>query len=498
LTAYTVLATLVSLKLIKSYYVGFELFAFITALVCVLRKERLSKEKPLPGWLIAVGIALIILTRLIPYWMNDVPLGYDAGFYMPAIDQYSEQRVETWFAEWSPPGMFALTNVMKGFGINTHTIVVYFYILLEIALGIGIYSFTKTFFSKNAAIIALFIYALSAAQYIVFQALFFKNVLALILMLVALMLIKQKRYLVGSITAICVFAVHQPTFLVFGLAYLLYTIFLFKKPKVFLKYALIGAAILATGSLFYINEFYSLIISRFDAFSPQAGPGSFITFVKYEYASLAYMAAALIGWLYTIKRKQFEFPFYMFLFSGTIVYFKLFFYHRFIIYLDVIAIVMAGYGISILMNEHRKTMLALTGLMFIAMTGALAPLMLTDRHHISVDERKFIKSLPEITEENSSILSNMVEDAPFLETYSNRTVVAPGLFGNGKFTHTEWRRYWSAESFAQIKDLMDRYDKPLYIYLGEKTMRGNAQKFNDSCIISIQKQEPMELLRYDC
>ena len=496
---YTILASSIAFKLFKSYTIQFELFALITAIICICRKEKLQKEKQLPAWLIIVGVALIIFTRLIPYWTNDVPLGYDAGFYTAAIDQYAEQRAEKWFTQWSPPGMFALTNFLKGIGISTHTIIVYFYIFLELALGITIYAFTKIFFNRNAAIISLFIYALSIAQYMVFQALFFKNVLALILMLSALIAFKKKQNLIGAILAIAVFGIHQPTFLVFGLAYLIYTLSMIKKqPKQFRKYALIGAALIAGGSVFYLHEFYMLIINRIGALTPQAGPGSFISFSRYEYFSLAYLAAALIGWLYTIKRKQFEFPFYIFTFSGIIVYFKLFFYHRFIIYLDVIVIVMAAYGISIVMNEHRRTTFALIGLMLVTMAATLMPIMLTDRHHISMQEREFIKNLQEVVEPNSSILSNMVEDAPFLQAYSNRTVIAPGLFGHGKFTHTEWRRYWTAESFENIKDLMDRYEKPLYIYLGEKTMRGETQKFNASCVTSIRKQDRMELLKYEC
>lgn len=499
LIAYTLLASLIAFKLLKSYVVEFELFALITAIIFICRKEKLQKEKQLPNWLIIIGVALIILTRLIPYWTSDVPLGYDTSFYTAAIDQYAEQRVEKWFAQWSPPGMFMLTNFMKGLGTSTHTILVYFYIFLELALGIAIYSFAKTFFNKNAAIISLFIYALSVAQYMVFQELFFKNVLALILMLAALTAFKKKQNLIGVLLGVSVFAVHQPTFLVFGVAYLCYTLSMIKKrPRQFLKYALIGAAIIAGGTVFYLHEFYMLVIDKASALTPQAGAGSFVSFGLYEYFSLAYLVMAFTGWLYTIRKRQFEFPFYIFTFSGIIAYFKLFFYHRFIIYFDVVAIVMAAYGLSIILREHRKTTMAIMGLMLIAMATTLMPIMLTDRHHITVEQREFIKSLQEVVEPNASILSNMVQDAPLLKEYSNRTIIAPGLFRNEGMTHAEWRLYWTSESFEKIKHLLDRYAKPIYIYLGEKTERGNVDKFNASCVKSVRKQDRMELLKYEC
>ncbi len=497
---YIILVALGSFKIITKYVLHFELWAALIGFLFVFRQEKLKQKPKLPDWLLYIGIALILILRIIPYWTNDIAIGYDAAFYTSAINQYAEQKVEPWFQTWSPPGLFTITNIFKGMGANTNTLVVYFFILLQLCLGFAIYVFTKTLFDKNSAIFAVFLYAVSYAQYKVFQALFFKNALALILLLVALTLIAKKQYISGAICAIALCGVHQPTFLLFGLIYLLYTIniVLTKEKKLILKHIITGALIIALGLLYYLKEFKELILKHVAAFTTAVGPGAFIDFFTYEYASLAYLPLGIIGFFYTIKRKQIHFPFYWFIIAAVIVYFQLVFYNRFIIFLDIILIILSGYAVSILIQENKKATIALLAIILITMSAGTITVALQSSPHISQEELAFISSIKETTEENSSIISNMVEDAQLLQAYSNRTVIAPGLFGHGNWTLTQWKRYWTADSFSNVKDLMSNYQKPLYIYLGEKTKRGDEKKFSESCIKSVKKQERMELLKYEC
>ncbi len=497
---YLILVTLASLRVFTRYTLHFEIFALIIAVIFALREEKPRQNVTLPKWLLLVALMLILVLRFIPYWTSDIPIGYDASFYTAAIDQYAELHVEEWFATWSPPGLFTVTNMFKSIGVSTRTLVLYFYIILQIFLGAAIYVFTKTLFDRNSAILATFIYGLSYAQFIVFRAMFFKNVLALILLLTALTFVWRKQYVLGSITAIALCGIHQPTFLVFGLVYGLYAInvFLTKDRKLIITHFVSGALILALGLLYYVKEFATLIGNQVTAFTTGVGPGAFIDLFKYEFSSLGYLPLALMGFFMLVRNRKFNMVFTWFVISATIVYFKLVFYNRFVVFLDIMSIVLAGYALSMLFCEHKKTTILLSVLIFISMASIVIPAAMNTSPHILPEELAFIRSIPEHTEKNASIISNMVEDAPLLEAYSNRTIIAPGLFGHGNWTLTQWTRYWTADSFEHITDLMNQYPRPLYIYLGEKTQRGDTGKFNNSCVAIIDKEDRMELLRYDC
>jgi hypothetical protein len=501
LPVYLILVALASFKVFTKYTIHFEIFALIIALIYGIREEKKGKRVQLPGWLLIVGLLLILSVRITPYWDNDLPIGFDAGFYTAAIDQYSDNNVDPWFKYWSPPGLFTVTNLFKAAGTSTRALVVYFYILLQLTLAAAIYVFTKTLFDKNSAILAVFFYAISYAQYVVFHALFFKNVVALILLLVSLTLILRKQYLLGSITAIALCGMHQPTFLLFGLCYLFYTIniFLTKDRKLLVTHISAGAAILALGLLYYVEAFHALITNQLSGFTNAVGSGAFMDLFTYEFASLAYLPFALMGVFILMRARKFNFALTWWLVSAVIVYFKLVFYNRFIVYLDIMMIVLAGVAAAQMLTEHRKTTYVLMALVLISMGSIIVPAATKQsHHHISPEEYVFISGIPEITEANSSIISNMVEDAPLLVAYSNRTVIAPGLFGQGKWTLTQWTRYWTADSFGRVDDLMDQYERPLYIYLGEKSQRGDIGKFNSTCLTRIAQQDRMELLRYDC
>jgi hypothetical protein len=501
LPAYQILVALASFKIFTRYTIHFEIFALIIAFIYGIREIKPGKQAKLPGWLLIIGFLLVLATRITPYWDNDLPLGFDAGFYTAAIEQYSENDVDNWFIFWSPPGMFTITNLFKAAGVSTKTLVVYFYILLQLMLAAAIYVFTKTLFDRNSAILAVIFYALSYAQYVVFHALFFKNVLALILMLAALTFILRKQYVFAAITAIALCGIHQPTFLLFGLCYLLYTIniFISKDRKLLITHITAGVAIVFLGLLYYIKAFHALITNQLSGFTTAVGSGAFMDLFTYEFSSLAYLPFALMGVFILIRARKFNFAFTWWLVSAIIVYFKLVFYNRFIVYLDVMMIVLAGVAVAQMLTEHKKTTYALMALFIISMATIIIPAATKQsHHHISPEEYVFITGIPEITEANASIISNMVEDAPLLIAYSNRTIIAPGLFGQGKWTLTQWTRYWTADSFQRIDDLMDQYDRPLYIYLGEKSQRGDIGKFNSTCLTRIAQQDRMELLRYDC
>lgn len=492
---YVLTAALVTIKLVPRYAFHFEIFAVIVALFGALSLNH-KQTQARTEWIVWLAAALIILFRIIPYLQYNIPIGYDAAFYTAAIEQYSANAVEPWFAGWSPPGLFMLTTMFTRFGVQTEILLTAGIILLEILLGFMIYITATEFFNKQAGAIAILLYSVSLAQYVTFELLYLKNILAMSLLLAAMLFLHKKKYLAAFLTGTLVAGAQQPTFLLYGLCYLAYTATKIRDRKEFLILAGVGAATLIAGIAFYIQAIGPLFISASSNLI-NSSPGSFMTFTEYLFSTLPYLSFAFLGFLIALKNKKFTLLFCWFVINFAVVFLKLFFYNRFIIFLDIIFILYAGYAFSTLLSAKRKLAIALISIVVLSMALTTGREALRAHPNISPAEYSFMKNIPLVTEANSTLISNMVDDAHWLEALSGRPVAAPGLFNAGRWTRNEWVKYWHAENFANIKALMDRFPRPLYIYLGEDSPRGNRKKF-ETCTEQTAKDGAMELLKYTC
>ncbi len=492
---YVLTAALVTIKIVPRYALHFEIFAVIIAGIGALAlNEKQSRIRT--GWIVWLAVALIILFRIIPYLQYNIPIGYDAAFYTAAIDQYASDAVEQWFAGWSPPGLFMLTTIFTRFGIQTEVLLTTGVILLEILLGILIYLSGSTFFNRQAGALAMLLYSVSLAQYVTFELTYIKNILGISLLLAAMLFLHRKKYVPAVLTGVLVAGVQQPTFLLYGLCYLAHTATKIRDKKELFALVSTGAITLVAGILFYLQAIGPLFISATSNLI-NSTPGSFMSFTDYMFSTLPYLCFAFLGFLIALKSRKFNLLFYWFVINFVVVFLKLFFYNRFVIFLDVIFILYAGYAFSTILAVKRKLAIALIIAVVLSMAVTTGREALKAHPNISPEEYAFMKDIPSITEANSTLLSNMVEDAHWLEALSQRPVAAPGLFNAGKWTRNEWTKYWHAENFTRIQELMDRHPKPLYIYLGEKSPRGQQKKF-ETCTERVAQYNKMELLRYTC
>ncbi len=492
---YTLAAALITIKLVPRYALHFEIFAVIAALFGALTlREKQAEART--GWIVWIAAVLIIMFRIIPYLQYNIPIGYDAAFYTAAIDQYSANAVEPWFAGWSPPGLFMLTTIFTRLGVETAIILTAGVILLEILLGFMIYITAKEFFNRQAGAIAILLYSVSLAQYVTFELTYVKNILAMSLLLAAMLSLHRKKYFAAAITGALVAGVQQPTFLLYGLCYTAYTLTKIRDKKEFLTLAGVGAATLTAGIAFYVQAIGPLLISASSNLI-NSSPGSFMTFTEYLFSTLPYLSLALLGFLIALKNRKFNILFFWFGINFAVVFLKLFFYNRFIIFLDIVFILYAGYAASTMLTAKRKLAIAILSIVVLSMAITTGREALKAHPNISPEEYSFMKNIQSITEQNSTLITNMVDDAHWLEALSGRPVAAPGLFNAGRWTRNEWIKYWHAENFAEIKALMDRFPRPLYIYLGEDSPRGNRKKF-ETCTEQAAKDGAMELLKYTC
>lgn len=475
---YSILIILSCFGFESKFYIPFYLaFAFFIGWLYFFGEED-NREFKLSRWLIVIPLLIILIVRIIPFWHSDNPLGYDTGIYKKTIEDFAKALPDLpHFSKGSlgnsePWGLYLNTDLLSTIGLSSNQILYGYYILLNLLLALSIYALVKKFFNQNAAILAVFIFAISLTQFQTYWMMYYKNIAALFLMLMAFYLLAQKSWLaipVGGFLG----GLHPATFLVFGLAFFAHSIF--NKDKTYHLIAGIGILII-TFSLYLCNsqallQFFSPDLSEMiQIFGPGAGGGTFFNFNFYRQIITFYLPFAVLGLIYLIKNKKFNYLFFYFIFNFAIVYFNLIFHNRFIIHLDIIIIILAGVGSSYLLTKFVHT-LAGKITIFLLFGGALYFLGSAVIHQqplISNEELTEIKSLAKIVKEDEYVMATDSYYSPWLYGYSERKTIAPGLFEYNKWNRSDWNAFWYTSDIELRHTLLDEYEKPIYLFVGDK------------------------------
>ncbi len=514
LAVYTLLVLLISLNLFWKYSLHFQILALILAGlgITIIFRERASDfiNKKLQIGLFISAIFFIILFRIIPYLNNSILLGYDAGIYKYAIEKGLAEMPQWIITGVTMEPLFLyLMEPIKLF-FSSQFILTGLFIGFCILLGVAIYLVTKEFFNKQTAIISLLIYAFSSIQFLTFSYMYYRNIIGLSLALFAIYFLKKsennKKFIwwfiiFGGLTG----AIHRPTFYIFGLSYFFYAFisplknrkYDFHKMKLNILY---GIGILIIASLFYLGKWKESIFMMIRPVAQgflQTGEasGTFINFFTYQFSVLTYLAFAILGFFILLKRKQFNMVFFWVLITSIIVYFQFFFFNRFIIHLDIGLIILASLGFSIIIKNKKKfgtiiliVMLFSAGFVALNESRNTQPL-------ITKTELETIEYLQN-TEENAFVMATSSRYSPWVLGYSERKTIAPGLFDYNQHDEEEWVLFWITEDIAQIKEFLNQYEKPLYIFIGEK-QNDNLEKFPE-CFELYYEQDKNKIYKYIC
>ena len=163
--------------------------------------------------------------------------------------------------------------------------------------------------------------------------------------------------------------------------------------------------------------------------------------------------------------------------------------------LDIALIILAGLGLSLLMEKKAKlgTMivaLVVFSLFFVTITTALDTTNL-----ISNEELESIQYF-NTTEENAFVMSTSSLYSPYILGYSNRKTIAPGLFQYNKHNEQEWITFWTTDNTEEIKQFLNEYEKPLYIFIGEK-QKDTLEQFEE-CFNIYYENEENKIYKYTC
>ncbi|MBS3084069.1 glycosyltransferase family 39 protein [Candidatus Pacearchaeota archaeon] len=510
---YSVLIAVMYFGVISRYALHFQIFALIIALLGIFAiSEYKEKEisKKVHYILFVLAILIIIILRVIPYLNSNIPLGYDAGIYKYALE-YGLERNDSWIVTGPTmePAFLYLMEPLKLF-FNADFIIKWIFILSIVVLGLALYWCTKLYLGKTPALISLLFYSVSVTQFLTFTFMYFRNVLGLALMLFSIGFLKRyqttnkrKHLYLFIIFGGILGAVHRPTFYLFGLSYFFYTFgpgwrkrYDFKK---YFAYVLYGIIILLIAVSFYIGRFWPAITTIIEPVASSfvdAGesPGTFISFKQYQFLTLAYFTFALIGIFSLLKKRKFDFLVIWALINASIVYFQLFFFNRFIIHLDIILLMFVGLGFSLVIQEKKWVGVGILSLLFISSSYIITKESIGAKNQIiTEDDLYLIRELSALTEHNSMIMSFSKEYSPWILAYSNRTIIAPGLFDENKWNEAEWNIFWRGADSEKTIELMSRYDtnRPIYLYTGTKS-------FNNTCFNQFLEENGRNVYEYNC
>lgn len=450
---------------------------------------------------IVISLVILLFSRIIPYVNNSVPLGTDAGTYKYIMESYINSlpnlpngNIDLWIREQPDPGLFIISDILHLIGFNIDTILKWIFIFFDILVGIGIYITANKFFEKNVGVIALFIYSISTVQLKVFSYLYYKNVAAIFILLIAIYLFKSGKYIPFILTASFLGSLHRPTFLIFVLIYISY-ILIYRKD--FIKNVLTGTIIILLALTFYISYMKEAIIEYIGPIvTGGIGSGTFISLPEYYLSSLYYLPFGLLGLFTLIKRKDFNIFFLWFMITGIIVYFKLMFYNRFIIHLDIAVIILAAFGLYEIIKYNKKIGSILFATLFVLSIFNAVQYAQTLKPLISDEELDIIKSLSN-TEKDSYVMAVSGGYGPWILGYSERRTIAPGLFDYDKWTYGEWITFWYTGDKDKVVEMLETYQKPLYIYIGEND-RINEKKFDNGCFNKVFQEDRIKIYKFVC
>lgn len=480
----------------NNYHLKIELFAILIIFFGFIlfkgQKYKIDVFKINENLIIIFVVLTIVITfflRYYPYYITQVPLGYDSGLYKYGFDTYisylpyiPESTLPTWFKEMYPQGLFILADLIYVItGLQSIDILTIFTPLICSLMIIPIFSIAKKIAGNIGGLVSVSFYTLSVTQYILFQYGYIKNILGLFLLLICIILLQKERYGILSLTYMSLSIFHRPQFLLMTLV--LICLFIEKRDyRVLLTYLLAGIIMIPfwISRIDIVMEMTSGLLKN--AFiniksSSNLQGGTFISMSKYTLISFPYMICGIMGVMYRAYTKKRDPVFYTTLITTIMIIFKIIFFNRFIATLDILLIILSGTTIMLVLftdNKDafcKKIILVLT--IFLILTTWNTQTIISQK--LSISELEDIKWIANKVPQNAYIFTT-TNDAPWLLGWTKHSIVAPGLFHWDKYTEKEWKQYLNAQN---PENMFLRYNGS-QIYLYNDLTTDNKGNYNNN------------------
>lgn len=427
---------------------------------------RSMKENKL---LILVFI-LFLSIRLIPYIGNLVPTGYDAGLYLHVIKSFP--FMPDWLIQSYYSALFFITLPIKFIGLQPNAFIVPFALAIQIFLFFSIFWIVRKLSNWKTALIAVFILSVSAIQIRAYWFFYLKYILSITFFLFFLSFLGKKSYFKATILGILTSITHLLTFgILLPVFCINIAISAIDRRK---KIVSLGVVLLFT-FLFYLPYFNQAILSNLmptianyfsvNSVIKENGGGTFYPIYVSLLLTALYLPLSIYGIIKTQREKKEEFKPLLITLILTIllVVIRASFFRRIFIITDIILIIYAAYGFSLIkeMKKFYIVVLLIFGLIFTLKTSdkLIAPQNLEE---ISNSD-KIIN--------NHYLVSTAKEDTAWLLGYTDAKVIAWGYGGYDTYwTNDQWETFFNKNyPLEQKRMLLNLLPKQTYIYIDDNT-----------------------------
>ncbi|MCA1810539.1 MAG: hypothetical protein LC623_00825, partial [Halobacteriales archaeon] len=404
---------------------------------------------------------------------------YDYGFYKVAFDAYQAPSLPLasaphWMQELFPPALPALHTVLHAVtGLDATTHLTALEPLLAASLALPAFALVRSRFGTPSGLVAAGLAAVAFPLFAAHEFLYEKNLGALLILCGGLFLLLRGAWLAAGFVLGSLGVWQQPTFLfaALGLAVAFVLDLARKGPwKRWLQAAAASLPAFAPVWLLWPAAFLPAGLRVLEQTGhaitgePVVG-GTFFGLATYLEASAAYLPLALAFLLVAVRSRRAA-PLAALLAAGLLyVTLRLLFHDRFLIMVDLAAILVAAPAVWRLVPGSTRTRAAVAAaVILLAALPTVQEALRPDPTHrlMSASQREAIAWVAANVPPNATLLSdNLV--APYVAAEGGHPTYGPGLFDD-PHDRGQWAAFYATANATAVRDFVRAYGSDVYVF----------------------------------
>ena len=463
----------------------------------------------------AIVLATLLILLLAKYYQSyvrfDIPLGYDVGIYRYLFLRYSEAlpslhlpALDPW-AQEHPIGLFLFSTPLLMLGVPVGAMTGWMWNLAPVVFACAVAWVSERRFGKGTGVFVLLLALFSQPLYDGFVAMYWKTILSLLFTVFAYHHFEKRSLWFYPLAFLAVITHHQ-TGLIVALAAGTWWLLNIRSGRsdpfwrrMTVLCALLGLAAFAVYLPHFQRSFWSPFKSIFLLRGDSAPSGSFPDTMFYVRTMTVSLLLGGYGfWLRA--RKSISLWELSVLWCAVFIVFKLVFYKRFFLQLDVFLLPFAALAITDLCTRRSFPR---SGWIVVALLAVQSIIsfqgMLLRTPSFSLARLNNIVKLGDVLPKDSAIIALENESGPWLLGWlPQQRAGAPGLFDVPGWSYDQWERFLYGAD-ADRKSLLSALRGETYFYLTPSFLQyyGDHVKafLHDPCLVPVKGQP---LLRSVC
>lgn len=320
---------------------------------------------------VLISLLIVVLVRLsiTIRWPLET-LAYDFQFYLSWLKNLPTFPngyffTGAWISYGNP--LFYITNLFEVEPVFLLKILI---LLISILCAWSL----KYFWNKNyvAGLAAILFFAFSIPQNQAYSMFLFKNIFAIIFMIFGFRFIHEKKWFLFLLSFFIVSISHKTTFVIYLASIFIYFLWLNLSQK---RYWLVLITTVCPVVLALFAMKHNFLVNHLIYWGQNENvrDGIFLFGKDFLILTAPYLILAVLGLSRYLKKieKENPLPILLLIISGAWIIFKMPFYHRILIFLDMVLIIFASYFVSSVNLKRASAKIPLLGLATILISASL-------------------------------------------------------------------------------------------------------------------------------